>query len=125
MRTAKPIFLGIGFYLVFLCAGDVMAEESSFDPAVQNDLETAYAIAQTFFTDAPGGTLQMSDLQGYGFRSTEDVSIQIVEGRKDRLLMTGKRADGVSVYAIDKAGKLMVRSLGAETSSPARIRPRR
>jgi len=125
MRTTRPVFLGIGFYLVFLCAGAVMAEESSFDPAVQNDLETAYAIAQTFFTDAPSGTLQMSDLQGYGFRSTEDVSIQIVEGRKDRFLMTGKRADGDSVYGIDKDGNLVVRSLGAEISTPARIRPRR
>jgi hypothetical protein len=104
----NAMLLGILGSLVF-GGGLAMAQEPTTDEAVQKDLQHAYAIAQSHFTDNPRDRLSLSDLQNYGFRPTEDVTIEIVNGQKSRLLITGEHEDSSRVFVVDQTGSVTLK----------------
>jgi len=105
------VVLGLGT----VCeANDVVPSNS----AVSRNLKTAYEIAMTVFTDDPAGTLTREGLESYGFRSPKNVTIQIVEGRKDRLKIVGRSVPGSATYVLNKDGEIKVRSRQNNKGAP-------
>jgi len=102
----------VASFLVVLGLGTVCEANDAVpsNSAVSRNLKTAYEIAMTVFTDDPAGTLTREGLESYGFRSPKNVTIHIVEGRKDRLKIVGRSVPGNAIYVLDKNGEVKAHS---------------
>ncbi len=119
MWMKRLTFWGVPFLIIFgLWAVGGANDTASPDPAVSRNLKTAYEIAMTVFTDDPTGTLTREGLESYGFRSPKNVTIQIVEGRKDRLKIVGRSVPGNATYVLNKDGEIKVRSRQNNKGAP-------
>ena len=70
------------------------------------DLRGAYAIAQHYLADYPGGKVDLDNLQYYGLKKTKGVLIKILDGRQDQLVMTGEHSLGNRTYTISHDGSV-------------------
>lgn len=105
MFTRFLRLFGVCLVVVTFCVEWASAQDVSYGQVARQDLKNAYAIAQTYFTDDPGGALEMADLYGYGFRRTDSETIKIVNGRRDHLVITGGK------YIVDKDGRISIRGV--------------
>ena len=70
------------------------------------DLREAYAIAQHYLADYPGGRVDLDKLHYYGLKETRGVLISVTDGRQDQLVMTGEHSLGNRTYTISHEGNV-------------------
>ena len=80
--------------------------QRGYDSSAMSDLKNAYTAAQLYFSDYPAGTVGATNLQKYGFRSTADVNLTVVDGTEDGLNLTASHQGSVKTYSIDSAGTI-------------------
>ena len=68
------------------------------------DLREAYAIAQHYLADYPGGKVDLDNLHYYALKETKGVLIKVLDGRQDQLVMTGEHSLGNRTYTISQDG---------------------
>jgi prepilin-type N-terminal cleavage/methylation domain-containing protein len=74
-------------------------KKKATDTVAQEDLRQAYSSAVNYFADHPSGVLTMADLQNYGFRSSSNVKVMIINGRLSNLVMTSSNnAPDAQIY---------------------------
>jgi outer membrane protein assembly factor BamD (BamD/ComL family) len=70
------------------------------------DLRDAYVAARDYFTDYPGGRVNLEGLHYYGLEESPGVTIDIVDDREGELVMTGKHDLGNKVYTVFFNGRM-------------------
>jgi prepilin-type N-terminal cleavage/methylation domain-containing protein len=71
----------------------------AFEAVAQEDLRQAYSSAMAFFIDNPTSTLTQAGLIQYGFRSSPNVSLSIVDGSPSSLFLLSRyNAPGTQAY---------------------------
>jgi type II secretory pathway pseudopilin PulG len=74
--------------------------------AIESDLSMAYKAALAFHTEYPDNEVDEDDLQGYGYRQSEGVNIDVVYGSFDDLLITATHRGVLGIYQVDKNGRI-------------------
>ena len=80
--------------------------QRGYDSSTVSDLKNAYTAAQIYFGDHPSGALDETDLGQYGFRSTKEVTITVMDGTEDGLTITANHKASSKVYTLDSAGTI-------------------
>jgi prepilin-type N-terminal cleavage/methylation domain-containing protein len=71
----------------------------AYDVAAQEDLRQAYSSAMAFFIDNPESTLTQNALREYGFRSSPNVRVSIIDGSSTSLFLLSRyNAPGGQAY---------------------------
>ncbi len=105
-RTAGFTLIEILSVICILCILAVIAifaysssKTKAYDAAAQEDLRQAYSSAMTFFIDHPNGSLTQNHLAQYGFRPSPKVSVTIIDGSPNSLLLLSRyNAPGTQAY---------------------------
>ena len=73
--------------------------------SARSDIKNAYTAAQAYFSDNPGATPTLANLQSYGYTQTTGVSLGGTLGPEGSLAMTANHsASGATTYSITSAG---------------------
>jgi len=78
----------------------------AYNAAARSDAKNAYTSAQTFFCDSPNGTVDLAALVAYGYQSTANVTVTVVNGTPAGLTMTSVHGAGTTTYTVDTAGAI-------------------
>jgi prepilin-type N-terminal cleavage/methylation domain-containing protein len=77
----------------------------AYDAAAQEDLRHAYYSAVAFFVENPNSTLTQPSLSQYGFQSSPNVSMSIIDGSPTSLFLLSRyKASDTRVYIIYSKG---------------------
>jgi type IV pilus assembly protein PilA len=102
--------LSIIFFLLAVAIPNYSGYKAkAFDTVAKGDLRQAYSSAIFYFMDHPGGQLSLASLEKYGFKTSPNVSLRVINGRPSDLLL-------ISFYNAPGAQAFM-------TYSPGLIRP--
>jgi len=81
------------------------ARLQGYNASAKSDLKNAYNAAQAFFSDSPGGAVNPTNLQSYGYRPTAYVNLIINDGTESGLSMTASYSfSGSTTYTVDSIG---------------------
>ena len=94
----------IGILAAIAIPNFISYRQRGYDAAANADIKNAYTAAQAYFTDYPSATVDNTMLEGYGFRSTADVTLNVTAGTQSTLAMTTKHDNGDKTYTVDSAG---------------------
>ena len=79
----------------------------SFDAQAKSDLKNAYTAAQDYFNDYPGSELSFSKLTTAGFRKTETVSVNVLNGESENLRISSEAtSEGTKIFYMNATGIL-------------------
>jgi prepilin-type N-terminal cleavage/methylation domain-containing protein len=73
---------------------------------LEMDLSMAYKAAVAFHIDYPDGVVGLDDLKANGYRQSEGVNINVVNGKVEALEITATHPGVLGVYRIDQTGKI-------------------
>jgi len=77
----------------------------AYEAVVKEDLRQAYTSAMAFFIDNPNSILTPTGLTQYGFRSSPNVSVSIIDGSPNSLFLLSRyNAPGAQVYVTYSKG---------------------
>ena len=80
-------------------------KKKASDTVAQEDLRQAYSSAINYFIDQPTGVLTLAGLQNYGFTSSPNVKVMIIDGRLSNLLLvSSSSAPGAQIYIASGQG---------------------
>jgi type IV pilus assembly protein PilA len=75
--------------------------------AQSTDAKNAYTCAQSYFNEyASKEILGVTDLVAYGYKSTEDVSVNVIDGFQNTLLVIFTHPASDRIYSLDSAGRI-------------------
>ena len=80
--------------------------QQGYNSSAMSDLKNAYTAAQLYFSDHPSGTVDQTGLQKYGFRSTADVNLTVVDGSEGGFNLSASHQGSGKTYSIDSAGTI-------------------
>ncbi|MBA7570968.1 hypothetical protein ES708_12724 [subsurface metagenome] len=101
----KPELNTLG--VLFAIGGQDDQEAEAYNTVAENDLKSAYTAAQSYFFDYPDGQCDLSKLNKMGFSTTtKGVSIKILQGGIDNLLMSGEHSSGTKIFTMSSDGSI-------------------
>jgi prepilin-type N-terminal cleavage/methylation domain-containing protein len=111
-KTAGFTLIEILLSLIIFCALAGIAvsiysyvKMKAYDATAQEDLRHAYYSAMAFFVENPNSTLTQPGLTQYGFQSSPNVSMSIIDGSPTSLFLLSRyKASGTGVYIIYSKG---------------------
>jgi len=77
-----------------------------YNTAARSAVKNAYTSAQAFFSDSPGGTVDVAGLSNYGFRQEANVTVTVTTGSMAALSLSASHSGGGSTFAVDNAGTI-------------------
>lgn len=77
-----------------------------FNTASKSAAKNAYTSAQAFFSDSPGGTVDIAALSAYGFKQEANVTVTVATGTIGGLSITASHTGGGSTFTINTAGTI-------------------
>jgi len=77
-----------------------------YEAAARADVKNAYTAAQALFSDSPTATATMDTLSSYGFKSTNNVATNIVDGTQSALRITASHDNGGRTFTVDSTGNI-------------------
>jgi prepilin-type N-terminal cleavage/methylation domain-containing protein len=77
-----------------------------YNTAARSAVKNAYTSAQAFFSDSPGGTVDVAGLSTYGFRQEANVTVTVTTGSMTGLSMAASHSGGGSTFTVDNAGTI-------------------
>jgi hypothetical protein len=90
--------------------------ENDYNAISLRDVKKAYAAAQTFFSDdylnansVFSGTERVvteKDIENNGYDKSWGVTIRVIDGRRNSLIITSSHVKGNVIYTIDKKGNI-------------------
>ena len=78
--------------------------EKGFVASLASDLTSAYDASIQYYTDNPSGSVTMDIIRAYGYRASKDVSLTVVNGTAETLMITGIHPGVTGVYQVDESG---------------------
>lgn len=94
----------IGILAAIAIPNFVSYRKRGYNSAANADVKNAYTSAQAYFTDYPSGAITKTILEGYGYKSTQDVALNITGSSQQDLEMSTYHASGDRTYTVDSAG---------------------
>ncbi|MFH1885753.1 MAG: prepilin-type N-terminal cleavage/methylation domain-containing protein [Pseudomonadota bacterium] len=80
--------------------------QRSHDAQAMTELGNVYRMAMQYYVDEPDGTVTDALLRAYGWRQTVGVSVFVVDGGADTLILTAEHAQGTHTYSINQKGEI-------------------
>ena len=80
--------------------------QKGYNNSAISDLKNAYTAAQIYFGDNPSGALDETNLEQYGFRSTNEVTIKVMDGTESGLTITANHKASDKVYTLNSDGNI-------------------
>jgi type IV pilus assembly protein PilA len=77
-----------------------------YNTSARSAVKNAYTSAQAFFSDSPGGTVDVAGLSTYGFRQEGNVTLTVTAGTMAGLAMSASHSGGGSTFTINTAGTI-------------------
>jgi type IV pilus assembly protein PilA len=74
-----------------------------YNTAARSDAKNMYTAAQAYFSDHPTGTVALTDINAYGYRTTVGVT-PAGAGTMGGLAITASHGSGTTTYSVDSAG---------------------
>lgn len=82
-------------------------QEQARTATMQSDLSAAYKAAVAFHTDQPDGEIiDDNDLQSYGYRPTDGVTLTVNDGFEETLLILADHPGVRDTYQVDHTGTI-------------------
>ena len=75
---------------------------TSSNSAVKN----AYTSAQAFYSDTPGGTIDVTALSNYGFKAEPNTTLTVTSGAIATLEISASHSGGGSTFTVNSAGSI-------------------
>ena len=82
-------------------------QERAYVNVLQSDLSSAYKASIAFHMDHPGQAVDKAELQQYGYRPSAKVSLEVIDGFEETLLLRASRPGVTGVYEIDSTGRVI------------------
>lgn len=73
---------------------------------LESDLSMAYKAALAFHLEYPDSEVGEDDLHTYGYRQSEGINLDVVDGSFDGLLITATHKGVLGIYQVDKNGQI-------------------
>ena len=86
-------------------------QERGYNATLQSDLRSVYTASKQFYMDDPNGSVE-GHLEDYGYVPSDDVEIDVEDGREAGLLITASYPLGIgtqNTYQVDHAGRVSKR----------------
>jgi prepilin-type N-terminal cleavage/methylation domain-containing protein len=96
----------IGILATIAISSSISIIEKGKVTKVKSDLNTAYKASIGFHTDNPDETVTIEILKNYGYKQSEDIIIEIVDGTADNLNITAIHKGSSDIYEIDNSGNI-------------------
>jgi len=94
----------IGILAAIAIPNFISYRKRGYNSSAQSDVKNAFTAAQAYFTDYSTASVgAVSILEGYGFRSTTNVT-STPSGNQSALTITSYHSTGDKTYTIDNAG---------------------
>ena len=77
-----------------------------YETAAKSDVINAYTSAQAFFSDSPSATVTLTDLSNYGFKTTQNVTTTVANGKQATLSISAVNTSGGRTLVIDPNGTI-------------------
>jgi len=78
-----------------------------YNATAKSDLKNAYTAAQAFFSDSPGGTVNLGVLTVYGYTPSVGVTVGVTGGLITNLAMTSVYSPGgTQTYSVNSMGAI-------------------
>ena len=101
----------IGILAAIAIPNFVSYRRRGYNAAANSDVKNAYTAAQAYFTDQPSNDVSTTDLEDYGYKATDNVTLTIFASGQDDLNMSTSHASGDKAYEVDSAGSITARDL--------------
>ena len=95
----------IGILAAIAIPNFISYRRRGYNASANADVKNAYTAAQAYFTDYPSNSGTVGVLEGYGFKSTSNVT-SAVGGGQASLTITAYHGSGDKTYTIDNAGTI-------------------
>jgi prepilin-type N-terminal cleavage/methylation domain-containing protein len=82
----------------------VSYREKAYISCMKTDLSNAFKDSVVFFSDFPDDGLTLEILEANGYNVSEDVSIDVVDGKSESLRITATHPKIIGTYEVDKTG---------------------
>ena len=77
-----------------------------YNTAAKSAVKEAYTTAHAFFTESPGGVVDMTALSSFGFRQEANVSVTVNTGTVAGLSIAASHAGGGSTFTVSDTGAI-------------------
>jgi type IV pilus assembly protein PilA len=77
-----------------------------YNTASRSAVKNAYTSAQAFFSDSPGGAVDVAGLSAYGFKQESSVTVTVGAGGITALSISASHSGGGSTFTVDNAGTI-------------------
>jgi prepilin-type N-terminal cleavage/methylation domain-containing protein len=78
--------------------------EKGYVAAVASDLTSAYDASIQYYADNPSGSVTIDIIRAYGYRTSKDVALTVVDGSAETLRITAIHPGVSGVYQVDESG---------------------
>ena len=95
----------IGILAAIAIPNFISYRRRGYNASANADVKNAYTAAQAYFTDYPTYGVTAAVLEGYGFKSTNNV-VTTAAGSQASLTITAYHGSGDKTYSIDNAGTI-------------------
>lgn len=96
----------IGILAAIAIPNFISYRKRSYNTAANADIKNLYTAAQAYYTDSPAGEPTLDDLKAYGFRQTQDVTVNVTAATQDNFAATTAHESGDKTYTIDYDGSI-------------------
>ncbi|MBI5844206.1 MAG: M48 family metalloprotease [Deltaproteobacteria bacterium] len=96
----------IGVLAAIAIPNFIAYQKKSYDAAANADIKNAYIAAQAFFTDNPGGAVDENLLKQSGYVPTPGVSLEIMDGTRENLMLAAFHEEGKNTYTVNAEGNI-------------------
>jgi prepilin-type N-terminal cleavage/methylation domain-containing protein len=96
----------IGILAAIAIPNFISYRKRGYNTATNADIKNAYTAAQAYFSEYPAGTVTVSVLEAYGYKSTTNVGLTITADAQTTLDMNAVHSQGEKTYYIDSEGNI-------------------
>ena len=82
-------------------------QERAYINALVSDLSSAHKASVAFHMDHPSQAVDEAELQQYGYRPSAKVSLDVIDGSEEALLLRASHPGVSGAYQIDSTGKII------------------